>query len=100
MAKCVKCGGSFLTRGRVKLMDADICFKCFDSLGFDHKTELAVARTMYRWDDIKDGRSAYWRNKKRKHEEWMEEHPEVSDFMDALEESTEDETESEDNEEE
>ena len=54
MAKCIKCGGSFLTRGRIKLADADICFKCFDSLGFDHKTGIYTGKT-YKWDDIKDG---------------------------------------------
>lgn len=54
MAKCVKCGGSFLTRGRIKLADADICFKCFDSLGFNHKTGIYAGST-YKWDDIKDG---------------------------------------------
>lgn len=54
MAKCVKCGGSFLTRGRIKLADADICFKCFDSLGFDHKTGIYTGKT-YKWEDIKDG---------------------------------------------
>ena len=54
MAKCIKCGGSFLTRGRIKLADADICFKCFDELGFDHKTGVYTGKT-YKWDDIKDG---------------------------------------------
>ena len=54
MAKCIKCGGSFLTRGRIRLADADICFKCFDELGFDHKTGIYTGKT-YRWDDIKDG---------------------------------------------
>lgn len=57
MAKCIKCGGSFLTRGRIKLADADICFKCFDSLGFDHKTGIYTGKT-YSWNDIKDGADA------------------------------------------
>ena len=54
MAKCIKCGGSFLTRGRIKLADADICFKCFDELGFDHKTGVYTGK-LYKWDQIKDG---------------------------------------------
>ena len=57
MAKCIKCGGSFLTRGRIKLADADICFKCFDELGFDHKTGVYTGK-LYKWDQIKDGYSA------------------------------------------
>lgn len=57
MAKCIKCGGSFLTRGRIKLADADICFKCFDALGFDHKTGVYTGK-LYKWDQIKDGREA------------------------------------------
>lgn len=54
MAKCIKCGGSFLTRGRIRLADADICFKCFESLGFDRKTGIYDGKS-YKWDDIKDG---------------------------------------------
>ena len=52
--KCVRCGGSFFTRGRIRLADADICFKCFDELGFDHKTGIYTGKT-YKWDEIKDG---------------------------------------------
>lgn len=58
MSKCINCGKSFLARGRIKLADADICFKCFDSLGFDHKTGLYTG-SLYKWDDIKDGFAAY-----------------------------------------
>lgn len=58
MAKCIKCNGSFLTRGKIKLKDAYICFKCADSLGFDHKT-LVMTGSLYSWDDIKDGYDAY-----------------------------------------
>lgn len=57
MSKCVRCGGSFLTRGRIKLADADICFKCYDALGFDHKTGIYIGKT-YSWDQIKDGYDA------------------------------------------
>ena len=63
MSKCICCGSSCLTRGRIKLMDADICFKCFDALGFDHKLEFYVARNLYKWDEIKDGKVAYLKNK-------------------------------------
>ncbi|MEE1246098.1 MAG: hypothetical protein UHL70_02470 [Acutalibacteraceae bacterium] len=58
MAKCIKCNGSFLTRGKIKLKDAYICFKCADALGFDHKT-LVLTGSLYSWDDIKDGYDAY-----------------------------------------
>lgn len=57
MAKCIKCGGGFLTRGRIRLADADICFKCFDSLGFDHKQGVYTG-SLYKWDQIKDGYEA------------------------------------------
>lgn len=59
MAKCINCNGSFLTRGKIKLKDAYICFKCCDSLGFDHKT-LVLTGSLYSWNDIKDGYNAYW----------------------------------------
>lgn len=62
MAKCIKCGGSFLTRGRIRLADADICFKCFDSLGFDHKTGIYNGKS-YKWEEIKDGSDSYYANK-------------------------------------
>jgi hypothetical protein len=58
MAKCINCNGSFLTRGKIKLKDAFICFKCADALGFDHKT-LVLTGSLYSWDDIKDGYDAY-----------------------------------------
>lgn len=58
MAKCINCNGSFLTRGKIKLKDAYICFKCADALGFDHKT-LVMTGSLYSWDDIKDGADAY-----------------------------------------
>ena len=60
MAKCVRCGGSFLLRGKVNLADADICGKCFKELGFD-KDDLLTA-SIYKYDSIKDGRDAYYMN--------------------------------------
>lgn len=86
MAKCICCGGSCLTRGRIKLVDADICFKCFDALGFDHKTDFYVARDLYKWDEIKNGRAAFWENKNAKHEQWLEDNPDVVEFMNVLDE--------------
>lgn len=65
MAKCVKCGKGFLTRGRIKLANADICFSCFDALGFDHKTGI-YSGNLYKWEDIKDGYEAMMA---RKHDE-------------------------------
>lgn len=99
MAKCIKCGGSFLTRGRIKLADADICFKCFDSLGFDHKTGIYDGKS-YKWDEIKDGRDAYQRNKARRHAQWLAENEDVVDLMDALSEGDESDVEDEEAEEE
>ena len=61
MAKCVKCGKSFFGRIKIKLADAEICSKCYDELGFDHKTGLYIGST-YKWSDIKDGYDAM-RNK-------------------------------------
>lgn len=94
MAKCIRCGKSTLVRGHVKLADAAICTPCFKQLGFK-LTETAGA-SVYRYDDIKDGRDNLSRNmaaRRRKHEQWLSEHPEVSDLMDALEEGTEPEQE-------
>lgn len=63
MSKCIRCGGSFLTRRKVKLKDADICGKCYKELGFDN----FLTSDLYSYDDIKDGRDAY-RIKKAKEE--------------------------------
>ena len=88
MAKCIMCGGSFLTRGRIKLADADICFKCFDSLGFDHKIDIYGSKDL-EWDKIKVGKAAYYRNKKAAHQAWLEDHPDVVEFMKVLDEEDE-----------
>lgn len=63
MEKCVRCGGSFLTRRKIKLKDAEICGKCYKELGFDNP----LISDLYKWEDIKDGREAY-RLKQRKKE--------------------------------
>ena len=96
MSKCISCGGSCLTRGRIKLMDADICFKCFDALGFDHKLEFYVARNLYKWDEIKVGKVAYLRNKEAAHEKWLQDNPDVVEFMNVLDEYGEESPASED----
>ena len=96
MAKCICCGGSCLTRGRIKLMDADICFKCFDALGFDHKLEFYVARNLYKWDEIKVGKSAYLKNKEAAHEKWLQDNPDVVEFINVLDEYGEESPASED----
>lgn len=57
MAKCVRCGKSFLGRGKIKLADEEICFKCYDELGFDHKLGINIG-SQYKWNDIKDGYDA------------------------------------------
>lgn len=75
MAKCVRCGGSFLLRGKVNLADADICGKCYRELGFDPSySGLLLARNI-KWDDAKDGKEAYDRRQwaKRKAEYAREE---------------------------
>jgi hypothetical protein len=68
MVRCAKCNGSFLTRGKIKLKDACICFKCADALGFDHKT-LALTGYLYSWDDVKDGYEAFYNASMRAHGE-------------------------------
>lgn len=55
MAKCVRCGNSFLMRRKVTLKDALICGKCYNELGFDNY----LISDSYRWDDIKDGYETY-----------------------------------------
>lgn len=63
MAKCVRCGGSFLTRFKIKLKDAYICRQCTLELGFDK--DFYLRSSLYSWDDIKDGRDAYYLKKKK-----------------------------------
>lgn len=57
MAKCVRCGGSFLTRFRVFLKDESICRKCCVELGFPK--DFYLTSKNYTWDEIKDGKDAY-----------------------------------------
>ena len=87
MAKCIKCGGSFLTRGRIRLADADICFKCFDALGFDHKIDIYTSKDLA-WNEIKDGKAAYYQNKKAAHAKWLEDNPDHAAFFEALDEGS------------
>lgn len=68
MAKCIRCGGSFLTRGKVKLKDELICGKCFKELGFTDKTDVIVS-SLYSYNDIKDGKDAYQQKKWAKQRE-------------------------------
>lgn len=89
MSKCIKCGKSFLTRGRVKLIDADICFKCFDSLGFDHKVDIYIADSTYKWNDIKVGKEQYEINKEINHQRWLRDHPDDAEFFKTLHEIAE-----------
>lgn len=64
MSKCIRCGSSFLTRRKVQLKDAEICGKCFKELGFD-KSDLLTA-SIYPYGAIKDGKTAYYANKRKK----------------------------------
>ena len=84
MSKCIRCGCSFWTHGKIKLKDSLICFKCFDELGFDHKLELASARNSYTYDEIKNGREAYEKEKFLKHERWKAEHEDLVLFTESL----------------
>ena len=91
MAKCIKCGKSTLARGHVKLADAMICTPCFKKLGFKITADAPLARAWI-YDDIKDGKENVERNRyirAKKHEKWLEEHPEVSDLMAAIDEGNE-----------
>lgn len=87
MAKCLKCGKSTIVRGHVKLADGAVCTPCFKSLGFK-LTDTAGACTLS-YDEIKDGKDMLYTNMRRrveKHQEWLEAHPDVAAFMDALDE--------------
>ena len=64
MAKCIRCGGSFLTRFKVKLKDAYICRQCTLELGFDK--DFYLRSSLYSWDDIKDGKDAYLLKQEKK----------------------------------
>ncbi len=61
MAKCIRCGKSTIVRGHVKLADAAICTLCFKSLGFKQNDTLTAS--LYKYEDIKDGRDAYYQNR-------------------------------------
>jgi len=43
MAKCIRCGGSFLTRSKHQLKDGLICGKCLKELGFDKDINADVS---------------------------------------------------------
>lgn len=58
MSNCIRCGGSFLTRMKLKLSDGYICRKCFNELGFD-KSYYMISN-VYSYEDIKDGFDAYY----------------------------------------
>lgn len=64
MSKCIRCGGSFVTRRKIQLKDAEICGKCFKELGFD-KSDLLTA-SIYPYAEIKDGKQSYYLNKRKK----------------------------------
>lgn len=64
MAKCIRCGGSFLTRFKIKLKDEYICRNCALELGFPK--DFYLRSTLYSWDDIKDGRDAYLLKQEKK----------------------------------
>lgn len=57
MSKCIRCGGSFLTRFKIKLKDAYICGKCAKELGLEK--DFYKKSVAYSYDDIKDGWDAY-----------------------------------------
>lgn len=57
MARCERCGGSFLTRFKIKLKDAYICGKCAQELGFSK--DFYQTSRFYSWGEIKDGKDAY-----------------------------------------
>jgi len=64
MSKCIRCGGSFLLRGKIKLKDADICTKCFRELGFDKGYDLISE--LYSYEEIKEGIDKYYENQQKK----------------------------------
>lgn len=57
MPKCIRCGKSTILKGHVALKDSAICTPCFLGLGFK-LNETGYAKTLYTYDDIKDGKAA------------------------------------------
>lgn len=93
MAKCIRCGKSTLARGHVKLADATICTPCFKKLGFKITADAPLARAWV-YDDIKDGKENVERNRyirAKKHEKWLEEHPDAAALFNELESADNDE---------
>lgn len=66
MAKCIRCGGSFLTRSKHQLKDGLICGKCLKELGFD-KEDIRLSQ-IYSYDEIKDGLEVYYKKQQIKDE--------------------------------
>lgn len=91
MAKCIRCGKSTLARGHVKLSDGIICTPCFKKLGF--KILEAGPAQAYTYDLIKDGKENIERNRailRARHEQWMEQNPDLAAVFDALETDSDD----------
>lgn len=98
MAKCLRCGKSTIVRGHVALSDGAVCTPCFKKLGF--KLADTAGSGAYCYDDIKDGKDMLWSNlerRRQRHQEWLDEHPDVVDFMAALDENDDDQTDSDEN---
>lgn len=58
--KCPRCGRLIgLTARGLKLKDGLICNRCFQELGFD-KSDRDAAQYLYAYEDIKDGKRAYY----------------------------------------
>ena len=66
MAKCIRCGGSFLTRFKIKLKDAYICGKCAEELGLEK--DFYKRSSLYSYEELKDGWDAYLDNRQKKKE--------------------------------
>lgn len=103
--KCLHCGkgGIGLTRRGQAIADGVVCYDCLDKLGFS-KSDRTIKPWLLSYWEIENGKDNIERTRyerKKKHEQWMADHPEfqaVLDVLDEDEEADEDESPTDDEE--
>ena len=92
--KCKRCGKLIgVTRRGQAIQDGYICYKCMDELGFDKSDRQITKPLPYTYEEIERGKSNIWlvrEEKKAKHEQWLEDHPEFVSALNILREDHED----------
>ena len=97
--KCKRCGKSLFGRGGQKILDGYVCYPCFYELGFEKSDRQLTSPLPYNYEDIERGKAEIWNvieERRLKHEQWLQEHPDVVEFMNVLEEYGEESPASED----